>query len=71
MENMIRFYMSAKKKNIESIDEIVKDINKDKSLYEGKANRQSLIRGVIEFALKHDLQYTSGYGKHVTVTLKK
>ncbi len=71
MKNMIRFYMSADAKDMEEIDQVVKDVNEGLESWRSHTNRQAIIRGLIKFALKQNLRFKSGYGKHVTVSRKK
>ena len=71
MSNKIRFYMSVDPKDMGEIDQVVIDVNEGIESWRSKTNRQAIIRGLIKFALKQDLRFESGYGKHVTVSRKK
>ena len=71
MEQMIRFYMSVEKEEMDTIDQVVKDVNEGKEYWRSKTNRQAVIRGLIIFALKQNLRFTSGYGKYVTAERKE
>ena len=67
MTNMIRFYMSVEKDEMDRIDQVITEVNEGKEYWRSKTNRQAVIRGLIKFALKQNLRFESGYGKHVTV----
>ena len=71
MTNKIRFYMSVEEEPMKEIDRIVEEVNEGKETWRRHTNRQAVIRGLIEFSLKHELRFTSGYGKCVTVRVKK
>ena len=71
MSQRIRFYMSVDEEDMDTIDQVVIDVNKGIESWRSKTNRQAIIRGLIKFALKQNLHFESGYGKHVTVSRKK
>ena len=71
MTDSIRILLSLNPKTIELIDSIVKQINADIETWRSKTNRQAVINGLVKFALKQDVTYNKGYGKEITVQLKK
>lgn len=71
MTDTIRFFQTLKKREMDRIDKAVKAINDKKPSYVSRVNRQSVIRGLVKFALEQDIKYESGYSKHVTVSLKR
>ena len=71
MTDSIRLLLSIDPKIIAQIDNVVKQVNATKETWRRHTNRQSVIKGLIRFAIDEDVEYVSGYGKHITVRHKK
>ncbi len=65
-----RFLMSLPEILLKYIDETIEVINLTKKPYAKKVNRQAVIRGIMEYCKKADLQFSSGYTRHVYVSNK-
>jgi len=63
--------MSVDETDMNTIDQVIIDVNEGKEYWRSKTNRQAIIRGLIKFALKQNLHFESGYGKKITVSRKK
>lgn len=71
MEPSIRILLSVDPKTMKQIDHIIKVVNEEIAYWQSDSNRQSVIIGLVKFALKQEVSYTRGYGKSVTVQHKK
>ncbi len=71
MTDSTRLLLSVEPKTIELLDSIVKQINDQIETWRSKTNRQAVINGLVKFALKQEVTYNKGYGKDITVQLKK
>lgn len=66
-----RFLLSLPKKSLDFIDKVIDDINKGKETWHHTANRQAVIRGLVEFAEREHLEFSSRYNRHVWVKRKE
>lgn len=65
-----RFLMSLPQSLLDYIDETIEVINLMKKPLAKKVNRQAVIRGIMEHCKKANLQFSSGYTRHVYVSDK-
>ncbi len=66
-----KFLLSLPQKSLDFIDRVIDDLNKEKESWHRPANRQAVIRGLVEFAEREDLEFSSRYTRHVWVKRKE
>jgi len=71
MTPKVRFLMSMEKEDMDTIDNIVLQINETKSRECSKTNKQEVTRALVRFALKCDLRFKSTWYKFVSASLKQ
>ena len=71
MANRVRFLMSLDKDIMGDIDEVVRQLNDQKSRPSSRTNRQAVVRALISFALQQDIRYKSTWSKFVSASLKQ